>query len=618
MHLCLFRPTLASSIAFLRVRSSYYTVRHILRENNAWIRRIQYTRTRAVNNSLVRALPQFSSIEEVKSLVCGQCWDNVFNTQAYQSICMAERDEHGQLLNISSVTNTTMGYVRESSMKGCSWCAFIWAFRHGDENCEDPDVSWEASLSLSPAEHTTTPVGTNQFYFNLKPNQNDDAKKGFGSSLLVSAYTRQNDLAAQFVTARPLQTDVSSPAARLQIATWMEKCKEHDCCSAHSDIPLPLRVIEVSPKERPDHPRLLTTKGLKGQYATLSYCWGTHSNYLLKTSNINKLSKGLDMDAIPQTIFDAISVAKSIYVDYLWIDALCILQDSKEDKVIELAKMKDIYRNSLITIVAANAEEVSSGFLQPRSGVPTRDEDCRLWTHRMTGTDGTSKLPWTIPFRVQDDVFGTMSLRCVECETEYEEDKEIINTRAWTLQEQLMSQRALIYASHTLQWRCRAGTWNLGDSLHQNRYESETFQTLNKSSSTPREALLRWFRIVERYGTRKVSLPSDKLPAIAGIANEFLDSLGPHYYAGIWGGNKLVSQLGWYVESLSVKDPTLTIPGHHGTTTARPRRRKYIALHRGHGLLWMVLSVCKPGIQNGMKKKMTLARSAKLYTWKQH
>jgi hypothetical protein len=527
---------------------------------------------------------------------------------------MAERDEHGQLLNISSVTNTTMGYVRESSMNGCSWCAFIWAFRHGDENCEDPDVSWEASLSLSPAEHTTTPVGTNQFYFNLKPNHNDDTKKDFGSSLLVSAYTRQDDRAAQFVTARPLQTDVSSPAAGLQIATWMEKCKVHDCCSAHSDTPLPLRVIEVSPKERPDHPRLLTTKGLKGQYATLSYCWGTHSNYLLKTSTINEFSEGLDMDAIPQTIFDAISVARSIPVDYLWIDALCILQDSTEDKVIELAKMKDIYRNSLVTIVAATADEVSKGFLQPRSGVPTGDVNCRLWSHRMIGTDGISKSPWIVPFRIQDGVFGTMTLRCVGCETEYEEGKEIINMRAWTLQEQLMSQRALIYASHTLQWRCRAGTWNLGDSLHQHRYESESFQALIKPSSTPREAFLCWLRIVRRYGCRKLSLPSDKLPAIAGIAKEFFDSLGPYYYAGIWGGNKLVLQLGWYVEQLSMKDPKLTIPGQYGTTTARSPHRRHIALHRGHGLLWTVSLLCKPGIQNGMKKRTTSARSAKLYT----
>jgi hypothetical protein len=279
------------------------------------------------------------------------------------------------------------------------------------------------------------------------------------------------------------------------------------------------------------------------------------------------------MDAIPQTIFDAISVAKSIPVDYLWVDALCILQDSKKDKVIELAKMKDIYRNSLVTIVAANAEDVSSGFLQPRSGSSTVNEDCRLWTHRRTGTDGTSKLPWIVPFRMQSEVFGTMALRCVGCETEYEESKEIINARA------------LVYASHTLQWRCRAGTRNLGDSLHQHKHESETFQALDRPTSTPREAILRWLRIVERYGPRKVSLPSDKLPAIAGIANEFFDSLGPHYYAGIWGGNKIVSQLGWYVEHLPVENPSLTILGQHGPTTTRPLHQRHIVLHRGPGLL---------------------------------
>lgn len=83
---------------------------------------------------------------------------------------MAEQDEHGQLLNISSITNTTMRYVRESSKGGCSWCAFIWTFSDQDESCEDFDLSWEARLSLSPVGQGTTPVGTNQFYFNLESN----------------------------------------------------------------------------------------------------------------------------------------------------------------------------------------------------------------------------------------------------------------------------------------------------------------------------------------------------------------------------------------------------------------------------------------------------------------
>jgi hypothetical protein len=406
-----------------------------------------------------------------------------------------------------------------------------------------------------------------------------------GVALLISAHTTQDDRAAQFVTARPLQTDVSSPAAKLQIAAWMESCQKHDCCATSSDVPLPSRVIELNPQKNPGRPRLLATKGLNGQYATMSYCWGTHSNHLLRTSNIDKFSEGLDMDALPQTIIDAITVAKSIPVDYLWVDALCIIQDSNEDKVIQLTKMEEIYRNSLVTIVAASADKVSGGFLQPRSDEPTVNHDCRLWTHRRTGTDGTSKLPWTVPFRIKNGVFGAMTLKCVGCEIEYEEGKEPINTRAWTLQEQLMSQRALIYASHTLQWRCKAGTRNLGDSLHQHKYESGSLQALSKPTLTPRESLLRWLRIVERYGPRKASFPSDKLPAIAGIAKEFSNSLGPHYYAGLWGGNKLVLQLGWYVERLLVYGPQLTKSGPRGTTTAKLLHQIYIAPPHGHGLL---------------------------------
>jgi hypothetical protein len=538
-----------------------------------------------MNNYTMSSQPRFSNLENVKSLVCGQCWDNVFNTEVYQSICMAERDKHGHLLNISATTKTTMGYARQSSKTGCSWCAFIDAFHDKDEKGEDLEHPWEARLSLSSTEHGATPIGTNQFYFSLDSDQKDDGKKPMGVALLVSADTTQDDPAARFVTARPLQTDVFSPAAKLQVTSWMENCQTHDCCDTFSDVPLPSRVIELNPKENPGQPRLLTTSGLNGRYATLSYCWGTQSNHLLRTSNIDKFSEGLDMNVLPQTIIDAISVAKSIPVDYLWVDALCIIQDSDEDKVIQLTKMEDIYRNSLVTIVAANADKVSGGFLQPRPDEPTVDDNCRLWTHRRIGTNGTSKLPWTIPFRIENGVFGTMTLRCVGCETEYEEDKEAINSRAWTLQEQLMSPRALVYASHTLQWRCKAGTQNLADSLHQHKYESESLQALSKPAVTPRESLLRWLRIVARYGPRKASFPSDKLPAIAGIAKEFSDSLGSHYYAGVWGGNKLVLQLGWYVEQLIMYDPPLTNSGQRGTTTIKLLHQIRIVLRHGHGLL---------------------------------
>ncbi|KAF2795050.1 HET-domain-containing protein [Melanomma pulvis-pyrius CBS 109.77] len=478
---------------------------------------------------LPSARSNYSSLAEIKSLVCNQCWDNVFNTPIYQGVCTPERNANGQYQHRTAVTKTTVRYVRESSECGCAWCGFLCAFLGSCEKPQDLEIPYTASFSFSAPQYNSTPVGRNQFYLNIKP---DVEKSGASWSLLLSAYTSETDRAAKFVTARPLETNVSSPNAGKQIATWMRDCEAHECCAPQNDVPLPSRVIEVSPKDNPCRPRLISSEGRTGKYATLSYCWGSQPNYLLTTSNIQQLREGLNMNSIPQTIRDAISVATTIPVDYLWIDALCILQDSNEDKIIELAKMEHIYRDSLVTIVAASANDVSNGLLECRPGTPSISEECNVWTNRRM--DGVSKLPWTIPFRIADGTFGTMSLKCVECETEYDESKEPINTRAWTTQEQLMAQRVLSYASHTLQWRCKAGTQNLGDSLHQDKYGSSTISTLSISVQTPRDALLRWLRIVEMYSPRRLTLPNDKLPAIAGIAKEFSDCLGPSYYAGIW------------------------------------------------------------------------------------
>ncbi|ORY17471.1 hypothetical protein BCR34DRAFT_555507 [Clohesyomyces aquaticus] len=69
---------------------------------------------------------------------------------------------------------------------------------------------------------------------------------------------------------------------------------------------------------------------------------------------------------------DAILVARSIPVPYLWIDVLCILQDVEEDKVKEIAYMDRIYRNSFVSIAAACDSDANQGFLHTRPPDPTK------------------------------------------------------------------------------------------------------------------------------------------------------------------------------------------------------------------------------------------------------
>jgi hypothetical protein len=50
-------------------------------------------------------------------------------------------------------------------------------------------------------------------------------------------------------------------------------------------------------------------------------------------SNIQTLISGVEIDRPPQTLKDAVYVTRRLGIRYLWIDALCIIQDSPEDKL---------------------------------------------------------------------------------------------------------------------------------------------------------------------------------------------------------------------------------------------------------------------------------------------
>ncbi len=102
-------------------------------------------------------------------------------------------------------------------------------------------------------------------------------------------------------------------------------------------------------------------------YTTLSYCWGGASPIRLRTDNLKRLMKHIDVDGLPRTVSDAISVTKGLGYQYLWVDSLCIIQNSKADWEAESVKMGQIYRNSVCTICASSADTADKGFLTLRN-----------------------------------------------------------------------------------------------------------------------------------------------------------------------------------------------------------------------------------------------------------
>jgi hypothetical protein len=104
------------------------------------------------------------------------------------------------------------------------------------------------------------------------------------------------------------------------------------------------------------------------RYVALSYCSGV-GGFLppkLLTENIEIYERGVPISFLPQKFQDTCRVATSVGCQYIWIDSLCIMHDSDNDKSSELSKMKDIFENCYLAIAAADGEDCSSGLFIPR------------------------------------------------------------------------------------------------------------------------------------------------------------------------------------------------------------------------------------------------------------
>ncbi|KAH8756941.1 heterokaryon incompatibility protein-domain-containing protein [Hyaloscypha finlandica] len=92
------------------------------------------------------------------------------------------------------------------------------------------------------------------------------------------------------------------------------------------------------------------------EYAALSYVWGSSKRLLLRSDNLTKLStQGVlsqGNEELPNTFRDAIAVIEQLGIRYLWIDAICILQDNEQQLAEHMNSMDSIYGSALLTIVS--------------------------------------------------------------------------------------------------------------------------------------------------------------------------------------------------------------------------------------------------------------------------
>jgi hypothetical protein len=99
---------------------------------------------------------------------------------------------------------------------------------------------------------------------------------------------------------------------------------------------------------------------------TLGHCGGQRQPLQLTTLNFESFQSSISFDLLPRTFKHAITVARHLKVKYLWVDCLCIIQDSGLDWQSEVGLMEDVYSNSYLNIAASNASDSNGGLFVTR------------------------------------------------------------------------------------------------------------------------------------------------------------------------------------------------------------------------------------------------------------
>lgn len=193
--------------------------------------------------------------------------------------------------------------------------------------------------------------------------QMEKGLKGLGSSNLNSVLTSNNSYAS-------LRT----------VQMWIRDClKNHTGChnSVSQDRALPTRLIDLGETDR------ILLKLCLGRhiatetpYVSLSHCWGDKTFLRLLQSNLSRFQEQIPLEKLPKTFKDAIELTKRLGIRYLWIDSLCIVQDSSEDWLHESGRMANVYRFALVNIAATRAQDGEVGRFTERSLIEV--EPCQV------------------------------------------------------------------------------------------------------------------------------------------------------------------------------------------------------------------------------------------------
>ncbi|KAK7963886.1 hypothetical protein PG996_008426 [Apiospora saccharicola] len=294
---------------------------------------------------------------------------------------------------------------------------------------------------------------------------------------------------------------------------FLTDCLDHHgaICAQEEVGYLPHRVVDFATGDDEVLRLHIPESRTREKYVALSYCWGQTNHFVTTSQNLTQHQQSFKLSSLPRTLQDAVKMTRGLGLQYIRIDALCIIQGRDEAAVkdwsLQVSHMGDVYGNAHVTISATASSHADEGFLP---------SPCSLSSSR--SQVGRRHL--------------AVSLRSLR--------KEYVNTRAWCMQEYLLPRRVIVLTLQGVIWQCQNGIVKGPDTQNWSFFPSSYQYRLLPKPEAPD-----WGNILQGYSCRNLTNPRDKFHAVAGLARRYRDAAGDRYVAGLWESQFLESLL-WH------------------------------------------------------------------------
>ena len=344
----------------------------------------------------------------------------------------------------------------------------------------------------------------------------------------VGAMDSFDDLAQRNLAS---QTSTGEPETLQLARAWLESCLEnHPSCRPRlPENQLPTRLIDVGSHQEPLL-RLVSGASLEGtsRYVALSHRHSANMAFILTPLNLAAYETEIPASDISDMIWDAIEVTRALGIQYLWADCICIIHDDDgQDWAHEAQAMWKVYGLSTCTIAGANSGDENEGLFSDR--IPYRIRPYRVPSPFKTN----SKCTFNIMSQYLNEIYEK-EVRCTEW-----------FKQGWVFQERTLAPRLLTFTRSQVLWGCSelhaAETWPCGKTSKNyiDRFVSVAVEKARFADVVDKQrGIVRshaaWWTFLQDYMTTELTVPTDRLPAIQGIAALVEELTGKRYCSGFW------------------------------------------------------------------------------------